>query len=214
MRARPQHFGGGPARGLDRRRRLLQLFRHKAHNLGRRRLIATSNPALDRFARELRLFGHSAETGEVVREGNDWFLDEFRACVAHAQIQKLDAMIARRQAVAQRYEVALAYQPGITRLDVPSAFGHAYYQYPVFLDSRLPAAEIAKALGTNHGVKAKAIYKPVHREAIFREYDNGTLKEAERMLDRSLCLPMHPAITDAEADAAAAALVAEVRRRW
>lgn len=63
-------------------------------------------------------------------------------------------------------------------------------------------------------MQAKAIYKPVHREAIFREYDNGTLKEAERMLDRSLCLPMHPAITDAEADAAAAALVAEVRRRW
>ena len=177
-------------------------------------MIATSNPALDRFAREMRLFGRSAETGEVVREGNDWFLDEFRACVAHAQVQELDAMLARRQAVARRYETALANQPGIMRLDVPAGFGHAYYQYPVFLDPRLPAGEIAKALGANHGVQAKAIYKPVHREAIFREYDDGTLKEAERMLDRSLCLPMHPAITDAEADAAAAALVAEVRRNW
>jgi dTDP-4-amino-4,6-dideoxygalactose transaminase len=188
-------------------------FATKLMTCGAGGMIATANPALDRFAREMRLFGRNAASGEVVREGNDWFLDEFRACVAHAQLKELDAMIARRQAVARRYEAALANQPGVARLDVPAGFVHAYYQYPVFLDPRLPAGDIANALGKDHGVQAKPIYRPVHREAIFREYDDGTLKEAERMLGRSLCLPMHPAITDAEADAAAAALVAEVRRR-
>jgi dTDP-4-amino-4,6-dideoxygalactose transaminase len=53
----------------------------------------------------------------------------------------------------------------------------------------------------------------VHREKIFVEYDDGTLKRAEEMLERSLCLPMHPGLSDGDADTAAAALVVEVRRR-
>lgn len=188
-------------------------FATKLMTCGAGGMIATANSALDRFAREMRLFGRSLDSGDVVREGNDWFLDEFRACVAHAQLREFDAMLARRQSVAARYERALANQPGITRLDVPARFVHAYYQYPVFLDPRLPAGEIAKSLGKEHGIQAKSIYRPVHREKIFVEYDDGTLKRAEEMLDRSLCLPMHPGLSDENADAAAAALIGEVRRR-
>jgi dTDP-4-amino-4,6-dideoxygalactose transaminase len=54
---------------------------------------------------------------------------------------------------------------------------------------------------------------PVHQEKIFREYDNPTLKNAEDALLQSLCLPIHPEITDIEADRIAAALIGEVRAR-
>jgi dTDP-4-amino-4,6-dideoxygalactose transaminase len=176
-------------------------------------MIATNDPALDRFAREMRLFGRSVNGGAVVREGNDWFLDEFRACVAGAQLGEFEAMLARRRALAARYALALANQPGISLLDVPANAQHAYYQFPVFLDLRLDAAAIGQALKDKHGVEAKRIYLPVHQEAIFREYDDGTLKQAEAMLLRSLCLPMHPGLSEDEVERAAAALVAEVRVR-
>lgn len=176
-------------------------------------MIATSDPALDRFAREMRLFGRSANGGAVVREGNDWFLDEFRACVAGAQLGEFEAMLARRRALAARYTLALANQPGISLLDVPANAQHAYYQFPVFLDLRLDAGAIGQALKDEHRIEAKRIYLPVHREAIFREYDDGSLKQTETMLHRSLCLPMHPGLSEDEVERASAALVSEVRAR-
>lgn len=188
-------------------------FATKLMTCGAGGMIATGDPGLDRFAREMRLFGRSMETGEVVREGNDWFLDEFRACIAAAQLKDVDSMLARRRNLAARYEAALANQPGITVLDVPAQFTHAYYQFPVFLDARLKGAEIGKSLAAKHGVQAKPIYRPVHHEAIFTEYDDGTLLATERTLNRSLCLPMHPGLSDDDVEKAAAALVAEVRAR-
>ena len=188
-------------------------FATKLMTCGAGGMIATSDPGLDRFAREMRLFGRSAGSGDVVREGNDWFLDEFRACIAAAQLTEFDEMLTRRGALAERYGQALANQPGMKLLDVPSNAVHAYYQYPVFLDTRLDSSEIGKALATKHGIQAKPIYRPVHQERIFTQYDDGTLKSAERTLDRSLCLPMHPGLSNDDVDRAAAALVAEVRAR-
>jgi perosamine synthetase len=188
-------------------------FATKLMTCGAGGMISTGDPGLDRFAREMRLFGRSATSGEVVREGNDWFLDEFRACIALAQLGEIDAMLGRRGVIAARYAAALANQPGMRLLDVPEGATHAYYQFPVFLDRRLDAGEIARVLGANHGVQAKPIYKPVHREKIFLEYDDGSLKATEETLARSVCLPMHPGLTNDEIDAAAAALVAEVRSR-
>ncbi len=187
-------------------------FPTKLMTCGAGGMITTNDPALDRFAREMRLFGRSQDTGEVVREGNDWFLDEFRACIAGAQLSELDEMLARRQMIAERYSNKLANQPGISLLDFSSK-ANVYYQFPVFLDPRLSAAEISKALGEKHGIQAKRIYLPVHEEKIFRDYASPTLKNAEETMHRSLCLPMHPELTDAEADCVAAALIGEVRAR-
>jgi perosamine synthetase len=187
-------------------------FPTKLMTCGAGGMITTNDSALDRFAREMRLFGRSQDTGEVVREGNDWFLDEFRACIAGAQLSELDTMLSRRRAIAERYCGRLANQPGISLLDFPSA-ANVYYQFTVFLDPRLKSTEIGKALRESHGIQAKRIYLPVHEEKIFREYDSPTLKNAEDALHRSLCLPIHPEITDGEADRIAAALIGEVRAR-
>jgi dTDP-4-amino-4,6-dideoxygalactose transaminase len=176
-------------------------------------MITTDDGELDRFARELRFFGRSVEGGEVVREGNDWLLDEFRACIALAQLQDFTAMFERRQAIARRYERALSNQPGLRMPDVPRGAVHAYYQFPVLLDDRKAAAEVGKALADKHGIQAKRIYLPVHQEKIFREYDDGTLRRAEDTLHRSLCLPMHAALSDDAVDQVAAALIGELRSR-
>jgi perosamine synthetase len=176
-------------------------------------MITTNDSALDRFAREMRFFGRSLSGGpEVEREGNDWLLDEFRACVALAQLEEFDLMLARRRAVAQLYDRALANQPGLSLVQAGSG-DHAYYQYAILLDERLRAEEISKALKLKHNIEAKKIYHPLHQEKIFREYDDGTLKLAERTMNRSLCLPMHPGVSDDDANRAAAALVDEIRQR-
>ncbi|MBK8523284.1 MAG: DegT/DnrJ/EryC1/StrS family aminotransferase [Betaproteobacteria bacterium] len=63
-----------------------------------------------------------------------------------------------------------------------------------------------------YGIPARPIYPPLHEEAIFCDLDTGTLHQASRMLHRSLCLPMHMDLSDAEVDLIATAIIRGAER--
>lgn len=169
-------------------------------------MLVTEDAELARFAREMRLFGKESESGEIVHLGNDWFLDEIRACVAAHQVAGLADQLARRRAAATYYWRRFANRPGLRVLSPADAHAPAWYQYPVFLDAAFDHDRIVAALKAEN-IAAKRIYKPVHREAVFRGFDTGTLGAAETMLERSLCLPMFGDITEQETAAVADALL-------
>jgi dTDP-4-amino-4,6-dideoxygalactose transaminase len=176
-------------------------------------MITTNDSSLATFAREMRLFGKDLKTGEVVHLGNDWFMDEIRACIGCHQLADLDRQVARRRALAELYTSTLVNQPGITLLDVPVGNHPAWYQYAVFLADSVDHTDLIKTMRDRHGVQTKAIYKPTHEEQIFRKLDDGSLRNAENALHRSLCLPIYPDLANADAERVAAALIQEVRNR-
>lgn len=174
-------------------------------------MLTTDNPDLARYAREIRMFGKDEETGEIVHYGNDWFLDEIRACIASHQTSDLEGQVARRREIAAAYNMALANQPGFRLLDVPTGNLPAWYQYAVFLDPAVDRKALIQILKSKHGVDTKGIYKPTHHERIFRKFDDGRLTGTEDVLQRSLCLPMHAGLRDDEVEMIADALVTETR---
>jgi perosamine synthetase len=149
-------------------------------------ILVTNDPALEKSAREIRLFGRENGTGGVVREGNDWFLDEIRACVAHSQLKDLEMFLTRRREIAGLYHQKLWGTPGISMLNVAEGNLPAWYHYTVFVDESLDYAKLAKSLLEKHAVPTKPIYIPLHQEAIFKHLDDGSLKNTERALNRSL----------------------------
>src|SRR4051812_341072 len=163
-------------------------------------MVTTSDPALARSVRELRLFGRENGTGGVVREGNDWFMDEIRAAVGLFQLRELEPALARRRAIARRYTEKLANAPGIRLLSVPSGHEPSFYHYTVFVDPSIEYENLAHTLKTKHGIPTKPIYIPLHQERIFRDLDDGTLRHAEDALNRSLCLPVFVDMTDEQVD--------------
>ena len=175
-------------------------------------MLTTDNAALAYYARELRVFGKQEGTGEIVHYGNDWFLDEIRACVAYHQASDLESQVTHRQMIAGRYQQRLANQPGLHLLDVPEGNAPAWYQFAVFLDANIDRQDLIKTLRATHGIEAKGIYKPIHHEQIFRPLDDGTLRSTEEVLQRSLCLPMHAGLSEADADFTVNALIAEIRK--
>ncbi len=177
-------------------------------------ILVTSDAGLVRDARELRLFGRREGVGHVWPEGNDWFLDEIRACVAVQQLRELDEGLARRRAIARRYDERLAGVPGFERLAIPAGHEPAFYHYTVFLDPAVDYARVARQLKEHHGIATKPIYVPLHKEQVFRDLDDGTLSKSEDALGRSLCLPMFVELTDAEVDNVAEALTAELREAF
>lgn len=176
-------------------------------------MITTNDPALDRYARQMRFFGRSVETGEVEIEGSDLLLDEFRSCIALAQLNEFDAALLRRRELAAVYCKALANQPALTLVSHPDFIEHAYYQFPVFLRDRAFAKAVGNALRDKHGIQAKQIYKPVYEEEIFREYDDRTFHATEDLLHRSLCLPLHQGMSNDDVESVSAALIQEIRDR-
>ena len=136
----------------------------------------------------MRVFGKEAETGDIVHLGNDWFLDEIRACIAFHHAGELKMQVARRRAIAARYIGGLANQPGLRLLDVPAGSEPAWYQFPIFLDDAADREALIETLKSKHNFEAKGIYKPIHNEKIFRYLDDGTLKGTERDA-RSFALP-------------------------
>ena len=173
-------------------------------------MLVTDDARLARFARELRLFGKDEVSGDIVHLGNDWFLDEIRSCVACHQIDRLADHLARRRAIAARYQAGLVNQPGLRLIDPPAGHQPAWYQYPVFLDDDIDHPAVVAAL-RERAIEAKSIYKPVSCEAVFSHLDDGTLNNAAHMLERSLCLPLFADLTDRQVDRIVSALVQTVR---
>jgi dTDP-4-amino-4,6-dideoxygalactose transaminase len=174
-------------------------------------LLTTRDAELKRYAEEMRLFGKDADTGDVKNLGNDWFLDEIRACIAYHQYLELPGMVERRRSLAATYELNLLNQPGIRLLADTEGFEPSYYQYAVFLDDRIDSQRLRNQLREKHGIESKPIYKPTHHESVFRRYDTGDLLGTTQALTRSLCLPLHAGMTDEDAEHIARCLVSEVR---
>jgi dTDP-4-amino-4,6-dideoxygalactose transaminase len=174
-------------------------------------MITTNDAALANSARELRLFGRKDGTGRVIREGNDWFLDEIRACLGYFQLRELESCLKRRRQIASLYDKLLSGVSGIRLLQVPEDHLSAWYHYTVFVDASIDYDRLVKALKEEHGIPTKPIYPPLHHELVFLDLDSGSLRQSEQMLNRSLCLPLYVEMQDAEVEYAAMALAAELR---
>jgi perosamine synthetase len=175
-------------------------------------MLTTDDEALANFAREMRIFGKDLKSGEIKHLASDWFLDEIRACIASNQLLDLPDMIRRRREAAIAYRMALSNQPNIRLIDEPDSSQPAYYQFAVFLDDPVDANTIRSRLKSEYGIEAKPIYKPTHEEPVFKKYDKGDLLQTKRIMDNSLCLPMHPEVTVEDAAFISQSLVKEIRR--
>jgi len=143
----------------------------------------------------------------VVREGNDWFLDEIRASIGYYQLKDLENQLGRRRAIAERYNQKLNRLRGIRFLEIPLNNSPSYYHYTVFVEQSLNYVELAKKLKEKYNIPTKPIYVPLHQERILLDLDNGTLQKSEDALNRSLCLPIFVEMTNQQVDYVADALI-------
>ena len=174
-------------------------------------MITTDNDDAAEFARSLRHHGQGASLEEIVHSGNDWLMDEVRAVLLLAQVRRLDEFVERRRAIAARYDALLAKRDLYTlpRL-APDTFA-TYYKYPILLPIGANRDAIRATLAREHGIEMGSLYSPpAHLMPIYRD-TSPRLPVAEALLPRQITLPMHAAVTPADADRSVAALDDVVR---
>jgi perosamine synthetase len=143
-------------------------------------------------------------------------LSDLHAALGISQLEKLDAFLARRRALAARYDAALAegkLAERLAPLSVGDPSSHAYHLYVVRLrrepgETNEQVALRRRALYEHlaeRQIRAQVHYVPLPWQPVFHE-PGARFEGAESYYASCLSLPLFPAMSDADQDRVLAAL--------
>jgi perosamine synthetase len=184
-------------------------------------MVTTNDPKLAEALRRFRNHGISSEARqrqesgqwayEMVLLGFNYRLTDIGCALGLSQLEKLEANLARRRAIATRYTRAFCRLPGIAVPTVREGVLPAWHLYPIRLKLEVLSAgrgEIFRALrAENLGVNVH--YIPVHQHPYYRDrfgYKGGEYPVAEDAYERLVSLPMFHAMTDQDVEDVIAAV--------
>ncbi len=183
--------------------------------------ILTDDDAVAERLRRLRHHGITRDRTLLHHDDGPWYheaieigingrLSDIQCALGLSQLKKLDAFLARRRVIAERYRTELAHIDGLTLQHVPRDRCHAYHLFVVHLDPALYDRSAVFAALRRRGVAPQVHYIPVHRQPAMRAVAGvqGPLPHAEHYYAGCLTLPMFPALTDGEQGRAIAAFTA------
>ena len=129
-------------------------------------------------------------------------LDTLQAALLRVKLRHLPANTAARQAVAARYDAALAATPGLTIPARDPRSSHVFHQYTITLETPSRRDALREYL-RQCGVPTMVYYPlPVHQQPayVYLGYQAGQFPVAERLCETVLSLPMHPLLTAEQVD--------------
>lgn len=138
---------------------------------------------------------------EQIDIGYNYRITELQAALGVSQMQRLDHYIARRHAIARRYDNALSALP----LRTPASLQNAYSALHLYV-IRVPEgaaqrrAVFDRLRAADIGVNVH--YIPVHLQPYYRDlgFRKGDFPHAEDYYASAISLPMFPALTDTSQD--------------
>ncbi|MEZ5312320.1 MAG: UDP-4-amino-4,6-dideoxy-N-acetyl-beta-L-altrosamine transaminase, partial [Thermoanaerobaculia bacterium] len=142
---------------------------------------------------------------EQMELGWNYRMTDIQAALGESQLARIDAYVARRHALARRYDELLAGLPLVTPWQSPEAHS-ALHLYPVLVEpaARRKVFEHLRAAGIGVNVH----YIPVHTQPDYRRlgFAQGQFPEAERYYSRALSLPIYATLSDEQQDRVVAVL--------
>jgi perosamine synthetase len=165
-------------------------------------MIVPSDAAVAARLRSERNQGRAADMGWLDHGGLgfNYRLSDLAAALGVAQLEKLDTMLARRDAVASLYAEGLAEIEGVAApIAARGAERRSWFVYPVRLAAGLDRDAIVARLA-ERGVAGKAYLPCIHLFSHLRElgYREGQFPVAEAASARSLALPFFPAMDQSQ----------------
>ena len=149
--------------------------------------------------RSLRSHGEGTTRYEVLRTGMNGRLDTLQAAVLLAKLDVFDEELAERERVAAIYDARLSHLL-TTPARVPGSTS-AWAIYAVLLRDAVLRARVQERLRAD-GVPTAIYYpRPLHRQPAYAaSHDGAALPVSEALSERILALPIHPDLSDEQAE--------------
>ncbi len=192
-------------------------YANKQMTTGEGGMIVPTDAAAAERLRSARNQGRAADMGWLDHAGIgfNYRLSDLAAALGVAQVEKLDSLLARRDAVADLYAKGLAGVDGLrTPIAVRGRERRSWFVYVVRLDDEVDRdATIARL--AERGIAGKAYLPCIHLFPHLRElgYREGQFPVAEAASAHSLALPFFPAMSESQIDRVCQELAAAIRSR-
>jgi dTDP-4-amino-4,6-dideoxygalactose transaminase len=161
-------------------------------------MIATADPVLAKRAKHLttqaRLPGPAYWHDEV---GYNYRLTNLAAALGLSQLEQIGDLLARKAAVAARYDAALAGLPGIELAPATPWASSSHWLYTVLCDTPERQQRAMRAL-TEAQIQARPIWTPLHRMAPYAEAQRLGGGIADDVAARALSLPCSAGLIPAQ----------------
>jgi UDP-4-amino-4,6-dideoxy-N-acetyl-beta-L-altrosamine transaminase len=185
-------------------------------------MAVTNDATLDKHMRLLRSHGITSSTEDMrprsaqeiwnyqqIDLGFNYRMTDIQAALGLSQMQRLDAFVARRHAIAKRYDQLLSALPVLT----PWQHADSYSGYHLYV-IRLKLDEINKTQRQVYealraaGILVNLHYIPVYRQPYYEQmgFSSGHCPQAELYYSEAISIPLYPGLTAAQQDQVAAVI--------
>jgi dTDP-4-amino-4,6-dideoxygalactose transaminase len=171
---------------------------------------------------DLELLARARHLSTQARDAAPWYehsevgynyrLSNLLAALGVAQLSRLDAMIARRREIRDRYAAALEAVPGMKvmgRSDGLDDSGDNHWLTCVTLPRGVSPHALVADLNA-HDIEARHLWKPMHLQPVHQSRRAFITGASEGLFQHSVALPSGSALSDDEIDRVIAAVVASV----
>jgi UDP-4-amino-4,6-dideoxy-N-acetyl-beta-L-altrosamine transaminase len=129
--------------------------------------------------------------------GYNYRLTDIQAALGRSQMSRIDSLISRRHALANRYDRALANLPVQCPNRQPDTFS-SFHLYVILLDDTVRGGrlQIYESM-LEQGIGVNIHYMPVHLQPYYRQrgFSIGDFPVAEDYHTRTITLPLYPAMS-------------------
>ena len=165
------------------------------------RLLLLRSHGITRDAKLMEGESHGPWYYQQVELGWNYRLTDLQSALGESQMNKLDAFVTRRAALARRYDELLADLPLTLPWQHPDS-ASAWHLYVIRLrldrlqKSRRQVVEELRAAG----IGVQIHYIPVHTQPYYQRlgFEEGDFPEAEKYYAETISLPMFAGLTNAE----------------
>ena len=175
--------------------------------------LLTNDPARAELFRMLRTHGEGKTRYEVERTGMNGRLDTIQATILLAKMGLFENELVQRRRLGAAYDAVLAGKVGV-QVAQPGA-ENAYGLYTIRLPDAAARARVQQALAAQQIGCGIYYPKPLHHQPAYATAHGGSvaggpapLPVSEALCHQVLSLPMHPYMSEADAERAGRAVLA------
>lgn len=179
----------------------------KSLTTGEGGMVVTDDPALAERLRRLRNHGSQRQgwRATFVEPGYNCRLSDINAALGLVQVPGFPAAVARRRELAAGLSARLREIDGLEPQVEPDGFTHPYQAYVVTCAEGLPRDALIATL-RERGVESTLGTYAMHAEPGFQRACGtrpGDLPVSQALAERTLALPLHQGMSDADVDTVA-----------
>lgn len=188
-------------------------YPNKQITTGEGGMIVTNDDEIAFLVRSLRNQGRDPDAGwlQHARLGFNYRISDVNCALGVAQMGRLDEILAKRAHVARWYAQRLADEPRVMMMKVPGQVQISWFVMVVRLSDDYSQQDRDKILAKlrKAGIGCSNYFTPIHLQPFYQQehgYRPGDFLITEALSARTLALPFHNRLSEADVDAVVARL--------